>query len=148
MMVLLSLVYFHGVSIINANRNRHNHILPHRQPHLVYMFDKFQLTFNFKSKVSRDVFKNKMNVNWHLHFLLKYHLNVTCLIVCVISNSKVSIDVWLFFFFTSHTTCQILNRACQATCILFFCKFLRAKCQKLAKPLSIVHIDPTTLRLG
>ena len=28
----------------------------------------FHLTFNFKSKLSHDVFKNKMNVNWHLHF--------------------------------------------------------------------------------
>ena len=26
---------------------------------VVSMFDKFHLTFNFKSKVSRDVFKNK-----------------------------------------------------------------------------------------
>jgi len=30
------------------------------------MFDKFHLTFNFKSKV---------NVNWHIHFILKCHLN-------------------------------------------------------------------------
>ena len=41
---------------------------------------KFHLTFNFKSKVSCDVLKNKtkMNVNSHLHFLLNCHLNVAC----------------------------------------------------------------------
>ena len=39
----------------------------------VCMFDKFQSTFNFKSKVSCDVFthKNKMKVNWNLHFISK-----------------------------------------------------------------------------
>ena len=35
----------------------------------------------------------KMNVNWHLHFLLKWHLNVTCLAVRVISIFKVLIDM-------------------------------------------------------
>ena len=48
------------------------------------MFDKFHLTFNFKSKVSCGVSKIQMNVNQHLHFLLKCHLNVTCLVVHVI----------------------------------------------------------------
>ena len=63
----------------------------------VCMFDKFHLTFNSKSKVSRDVFKNgNWIVNWHLHFSLECHLNVTCLIVCVISTSKVSVDMWVF----------------------------------------------------
>ena len=38
------------------------------------MFDKFHLTFNFKSKVSYDVLKT-MNANWHIHFILKCHLN-------------------------------------------------------------------------
>ena len=56
------------------------------------MFDKFQLTFNFKSKVSHDVFKNKKN---------ECHLNVTCLVVRDISISKVSIDMW---FFSSQVT--------------------------------------------
>ena len=37
--------------------------------------DKFHLTFNFKSKVSRAFFKAKMNVNWHHHFISKCHLN-------------------------------------------------------------------------
>jgi hypothetical protein len=68
----------------------------------VCMFDKFYLTFNFESKVPRDVFK--MNVNCHLHFLLKCHLNVTCLVVRVISITKVSIDVW---FFPSRITLHV-----------------------------------------
>ena len=41
----------------------------------VYMFENFHLMFTFKSKVSCDVFKNKkMNVNWHMHLILKCHL--------------------------------------------------------------------------
>ena len=58
----------------------------------------------------------------------------TCLVVHVISNSEVAIDVW-FFPVTSHTTSQNLNGACRVTCSLFLCKFLRVKCQKLAKKL-------------
>ena len=38
----------------------------------------------------------KLSVNWYLHFLLKCHLNVTCLVIHVISIWKVSIDVWFF----------------------------------------------------
>ena len=30
--------------------------------------------------------KTKWNINWHLHFLLKYHLNITCLVARVTSN--------------------------------------------------------------
>jgi hypothetical protein len=60
------------------------------------MFDEFHLTFNFKSKVSHDVFKNKNGCQLTSTFLLKGHLNVTCLVVCVISISKVSIDMWIF----------------------------------------------------
>ena len=96
------------------------------------MFDKFHLIFNFKSNVSRDVFKTKVTVNWHLHFLLKCYLNVTRLIVRVISISKVSIDAWVFFF-TSHTTCQNLNCACQLMCSLLLCKFLHVKMSKTCK---------------
>jgi hypothetical protein len=43
--------------------------------------------------------RTKMNVNSHLHFLLKSYLNVTCLVVRVILISKVSIDMWFFLFF-------------------------------------------------
>ena len=43
------------------------------------------------------------------------------------------------FFFTSHSTCRILNRVRQLMCILFLCKFLRVKWKKLAKTLSKIH---------
>ena len=52
------------------------------------------LTFNFKSKVSRDVFKNKnAYVNQHVHFFLEYHLNVTshaCHTTCQIQRVRVN----------------------------------------------------------
>ena len=81
----------------------------------------------------------KMNVSWHLHFLLKCYMNATCLVVRVISISQVSIDVWIFFFM-SHTTCQNLNCVCQSTCNVFLCKFLRVKCQKTCKKIHTVHM--------
>ena len=46
--------------------------------------------------------KTKTNVNCHLQCLSKCHLNVTCLLVRVISISKVSINMWLFFLHKSH----------------------------------------------
>ena len=49
------------------------------------MLDKFHLTFNFKSKVSRDVFKNKNECQLTSTFSSKYHLNATRLVVRVIS---------------------------------------------------------------
>ena len=82
--------------------------------------------------------KTKINVNWHLHFHLKCHLNVVCLVVRVISIFKVSIDAWVFSF-TSHTTCQNLNYVCQLMCNFILFKFLHVKCQKLAKTLSKIH---------
>ena len=97
------------------------------------VFDKFHLPFNFKSKVSRDVFRNKNDV---YIFFLKCHLNVICLVVRVISICKVSIDVW-FFFFTSQTTCQSINYACQIDVHFIFVSFcvsniknLQRLCQK------------------
>ena len=45
--------------------------------------------------------KQKMNINWHLHFLLKCHLNVTCLGIHVISISKCQLACG-FFFHKSH----------------------------------------------
>ena len=64
-------------------------------------------------------------------------LNVTRLIVRVISISKVSLDV-CFFVHKSHSM-QNLNCAYQMTCSLFLCKFCHVKCQKLAKTLSKIH---------
>ena len=102
------------------------------------MFDKFHWSSTSNRKCHMTFSKTNMNINWHLHFLLKCHLNVTCLVAHVIPISKVSIDVW-FICFTSHTTCQILNYACQLTWILFLCKFLCVKCQKLAKTLLKIY---------
>ena len=48
----------------------------------MWMFDKFQLTFNFKSKVSRDVFNNKK----------KFQLTYTF-------KSKMSRQFWLKKYF-------------------------------------------------
>ena len=76
---------------------------------IVYVW---QLSFNFKYKVYVTFWTTQMNVNQHLHSILKCHLNVTCLVVHVVSISNVSIDM-RFFSFTSHTTCQILNCAYQ-----------------------------------
>ena len=39
------------------------------------MFDKFYLTFNYKSKVSRDVFRNKNECQLTSTFIPKCHLN-------------------------------------------------------------------------
>ncbi len=43
--------------------------------------------------------------------------------------------------FCSQVTVRVknLNRVCQSTCILLLCKFLRVKCQKLAKTLSKIQ---------
>ena len=46
----------------------------------------------------------------------------------------------VFSFFTSHLTCQILNCACQFTCIFCVCKFFHVQCQKRnKKTLSKTH---------
>ena len=66
------------------------------------------LTFdvNFKSKVSRDIFilTLKLNVNWYIHWNLKCHLNVTCLVVRVISISKYKLMCDLL---SSHITLRV-----------------------------------------
>lgn len=60
------------------------------------MPNKYHLTFNFKPKVSYDIFKNKNDVNGHLNFPVKCHLHVTCLALHVIAISNELIDVWFF----------------------------------------------------
>ena len=95
--------------------------------------------------------KTKKNVNWHLNILLKCHLNVTCLVVRVISIFKVPIDVW-FFLCTSHTT-KSKSKLCVLIDVhfIFLCKFLHVECKKLnvknthwpawsAPPVSIIYI--------
>ena len=80
--------------------------------------------------------KTKRNVNWHLHCLLKCHLNVTCLIMRVISICKVSIDVW-FFSFTSHIDMS-KSKLCmpidvQFIFVQFFVCQLSKTCKKLVE---------------
>ena len=82
--------------------------------------------------------KTKIDVNWHLHILpnMSTHCHTpsgTCHFNFQSANRRV------IFFFTSHTTCQNLNRVCQLTCNLLLCRFLRVKCQKVAKTLSKKH---------
>ena len=99
----------------------------------VCMFDRFHLTFNFRSKVSRDVFNNKKECRLtSTNFSQKCHLNVICLVIRVMSICK-SVNWRVIFSFTSHMTCRDLNRACQLMRILFLCEFLRVKYRKLAK---------------
>ena len=96
------------------------------------MFVKLYLTFNFKSKVSHDVFKNKNECQLTSIFSSTISLQCYMLVVCVITIFKVSIDVW-FLFLTSHTTSQNLNCGCQLMCILFLCKFCVSNVKNFAK---------------
>jgi hypothetical protein len=105
------------------------------------IFDKFSLTFNFKSKLPHGIFKNKNAYLWTSTYPSKKFTSMSHgPVVRVISISKVSIDVW-FFVSTNQTTCQNLSCACRLTCILFLWKFLRVNRQKLAKTLSKIHTD-------
>lgn len=117
------------------------------------MFHTFHLTFHFNSRVSHDFFKKKRNVNWHLHFRLKCFLDVNCLVIFVISVANVSIDMWVLFYFTSHTTRQFLNCAWQLTSKSFvsyylfvqsFCMWNAKNLQKLYKKNTHFHQPRTT----
>ena len=103
-------------------------------------FDRFHLTFNFKSKVSSDVFKNKKNVNGYLHFIFRCHINIICLVVCVISISKVLNDVWVYFH-KSHYMSK--SKLCVPHwCAIYFCtSFCVSNIKKLQKQLSKIHIS-------
>ena len=60
------------------------------------MFDKSHLTFKFKSKVSRDVFKNENECQSTSIFSSKMSPQFSWLVVHVISFFEVSIGVWFF----------------------------------------------------
>ena len=105
----------------------------------VCMFDKFHVTFNFKSKVSHDVFKNKNECQ--LTSIFSSKMSPQCHMPCSTCHFNLwSVNWRVGFFFTRHTTCQNLNCAYQLTCVLCLRKFLRIKCQNLAKNLSKIHI--------
>ena len=97
-----------------------NLVCPHEQ--CVYLTNFiWSLTSNPNCHVTFS--KTKMNVNWHLHFLFKCHLNVICLVVHVISISKVSIDVRFFSSqVTLHDKIQIV---CVNWCAYYFCASFR-----------------------
>jgi hypothetical protein len=120
------------------------------------MFDKLHLTFNFKSEVSRDVFKNnnECQLTCTIFFFLKCCRNVTCLIVCAISIGKVSIDVWFFFLHKSHymsksKLCVSIDMhfySCASICMSNI-KNLQKLCQKYTlhgnKPRVTSHLHST-----
>ena len=90
------------------------------------------MTFNFNSKVSIDVFKNKKIILVDIYIL--FYLNVTCLLIRVNPIFNVSNDVWVFFLHKSYCMSNSKLWMCQLMCILFihlFCKFFHAKCQKV-----------------
>ena len=83
------------------------------------MFDKFHLSFNFKFKVSHDVFKNK-NVSFQF-------------LECQLMSG--------FFLHMSHYMTN--SKSCMSIYVHFiFVQVLRVKCQKVAKTLSKVHTHP------
>ena len=101
------------------------------------MFDKFHLTFNFKSKLSRDVFinTNECQLTPSFFFFLICHFNVTCLVVCVISICEVSIDAWFFSLqVTLHVKIWIVCVSWRAFCLCAsFCVSNIKNLQKLYK---------------
>ena len=88
----------------------------------------------------------EMNVNWHLHFLLRCHLNATCLVMRVISICTVSIDVWFFSFHKSH--CMSESKSCVSSDVRFvsFASFSMSDVkdlQKLCKKYTLVQVQET-----
>ena len=88
----------------------------------------------------------EMNVNWHLHFLLRCHLNATCLVMRVISICTVSIDVWFFSFHKSH--CMSESKSCVSSDVRFvffasFCMSDVKDLQKLCKKYTLVQVQET-----
>ena len=80
----------------NTQCSSYARVMPCAIPHNVYVLTNFIWHSPSNPKCHVTFSKTKMNVNWHLHFLLKFHLNVICLVVHVISICKVSIIVWFF----------------------------------------------------
>ena len=85
----------------------------------VCMFDKFHLTFDIKSKVSRDIFKNKNECQLTSTFSSKMspqcHMpNNTC------HFNFQSINRCVVYFFTSHTTCQNLELCVSRDVLVIF----------------------------
>ena len=89
----------HGIFF---KQRSHNKATPwfHLSPPLALDLYVYSTTFNRRStsnpKCHVTFSKTKMNVNYHPHFLLSSHFNVTCLVLRVNSIFNVSIDAWFF----------------------------------------------------
>jgi hypothetical protein len=75
-------------------------------------------------------FQNKIDCQPTSTCSYKCHFNVTCLVVCVSSNSNVSIAMW--FFFTRHTTCQVIIE-CVYRCASCFVQVFACQMSKTCK---------------
>ena len=95
----------------------------------VCIFDEFHWRSTSTSKCHVI---HQFNFNWHLHFLLKCHLNVTCLVIRVISISKASIDVWFFLLHESHYMSN--SKSCMSIDVYFMLAQVFA-CQTFVKNL-------------
>ena len=102
------------------------------------MFDKFHLTFNSKCKVSCDISKIKSECYMTSPFSSKRSPQ------CHMPSSACHFNFWharwclVFFLQNSHYMSN--SELCVSIDMLFvWCKFLRVKCQKLAKHLPKIH---------
>jgi hypothetical protein len=76
-----------------------------------------------------------MIVKWPIHSLLKFHLNVTSLVVCDIRYEF----ILFYLFHKSHSIVCIL-----VDMHFFVYKVLHVKCHNFAKSLSNTHTGPAT----
>jgi hypothetical protein len=110
------------------------------------MFDECHFVYNCEASMSHDVSKSEKWMSTDIYiFLMKCHLYVTCLVVCFISISNVSIHVW---FFASQVTGHVkfLNNACQLTCF-FTTSFLSVKCLGLWSGRDVAFGRPVTSQM-
>jgi hypothetical protein len=129
----------------------------HLQP--VCMFDKFHLTFNFISKVSRDVFKNKnecqststfsskISLQCHMPSSSMCHFKfLKCQLTCgfildkshYMSKSKLCVSIDVHFIFVQVFACQNAK-----TCNFFLVKHTLSPTSTLASQLSWHFSKPT-----
>ena len=109
-------------------------ILWHGWSHFWWAYENWGGIANlYVSRISFDVQLQIQGVTWRfgkkkkkrklwidIYILFQSVTSIlSCLVVCIISNFNVSIDAW-FVFFTSHSSCQILNCACQLLCNFSF----------------------------
>ena len=112
------------------------------------IFDKFHLTFNFKSKCHVTFLETKINVNWHLYSLLKCHMpSSTCHFII-----NVSIDVWFFlhksYYMSNFEFCSSKWRFFFVCVQVFACQMSKTGknfCQKYTL-LGIVTLARMTLK--